>query len=153
MDSSSLKEKGFSNSVLLQGLSFSSFLTNKGVVIVLADNTLTGKSASDILYIGKSRKIAKRVFGGYLSGYGGKTTRKIYSKLQNEGYMTKVSISWMESDNPKQVQQQMIEDFKKEYGDCPPWNLSKKSVAKVKPIAAKTSSARPARKLPAKRSQ
>jgi hypothetical protein len=150
MNSSTLKEKGFVDFVLLQGLTFSSLPTEKGVVLVLADNTQAGKPNSDILYVGKSKKLAKRVFGGYLSGYGGKTARKINSKLQNEGYMDKITISWMESENPKQAQQQILDDFKKEHGDCPPWNQSKKAAVKVKPVSEKKAPAHSARKKPAK---
>jgi hypothetical protein len=150
MNSSTLKEKGFVDFVLLQGLTFSSMPTEKGVVLVLADNTQAGKPNSDILYIGKSKKLAKRVFGGYLSGYGGKTSRKINSKLQNEGYMDKIMISWMETENPKLAKQQILDDFKKEHGDCPPWNQSKKPEVKVKPVSAKKAPAYSSRKKPAK---
>jgi hypothetical protein len=153
MNSSTLKEKGFVDFVLLQGLTFSSLPNEKGVVLVLADNTQAGKPNSDILYIGKSKKLAKRVFGGYLSGYGGKTTRKINSKLQNEGYMDKITISWMETENPKQAQQQIIDDFKKEHGDCPPWNQSKKAAVNVKLASVKKAPAHSARKKPAKSSK
>jgi hypothetical protein len=152
MNSSTLKEKGFSDCILLNDLSFSSLPLNQGVVFVLADNSLTGKSTSDILYLGKSKKLAKRVFGGYFAGYGGKTTRKINSKLQNEGYIEKVTISWMESGNPKQGQQQILDDFKKEHGDCPPWNISKKTVANTKLVVPKTAKVRSTRKQPSKHS-
>jgi hypothetical protein len=150
MNSSTLKEKGFVDFILLQRLTFSSLPTEKGVVLVLADNTQVGKPNSNILYIGKSKKLAKRVFGGYLAGYGGKTTRKINSKLQNEGYMDKITISWMETENPKQTQQQILDDFKKEHGDCPPWNQSNKPAVKAKPALAKKAPAHSARKKPAK---
>jgi hypothetical protein len=150
MNSSTLKEKGFVDFVLLQGLTFSSLPTEKGVVLILADNTQAGKPNSDILYVGKSKKLAKRVFGGYLSGYGGKTAKKINSKLQNEGYIDKITISWMETENPKQAQQQILDDFKKEHGDCPPWNQSKKVAVKIKPASAKKVPAHSARKKPAK---
>jgi hypothetical protein len=69
------------------------------------------------LYIGKSKKPSKRVFGGYLSGYGGKTTRKINSILLNDGYLEKVTISWMISEDPKLSQQELLEKFKKEHGE------------------------------------
>jgi hypothetical protein len=75
MNSLTLKENGFVEFVPLKGLSFSSLPFDKSSVFVLADCTLTGKPTSDILYIGKSKKPTKRVFGGYLAGYGGKTTR------------------------------------------------------------------------------
>ena len=153
MNSSTLKQKGFSDFVLLQGLTFSSVPSDKGVVLVLADSTLAGNPNSDILYVGKSKKLAKKVFGGYLSGYGGKTTRKINSKLQNDGYIEKITISWMESDNPKQAQEQVLDDYKKEHGDCPPWNQSKKATVNIKPALAKKAPAHSARKKLAKPSK
>jgi len=83
----------------------------------------------DILYIGKSKKLTKKVFGGYLAGYGGKTTRKINSILLNDGYIEKVAIGWMLSENPKLAQKELLEGFKKEHGEYPAWNVSKKAPA------------------------
>ncbi len=138
MNSLTLKENGFAEFVPLKKLTFSSLPFDKSSVFVLADCTLTGKGESDILYIGKSKKPIKRVFGGYLAGYGGKTTRKINSMLINEGYLEKVSISWMVSENPKITQKELMEKFKKEYGVCPAWNISKKvsAIPQTKPKAA-----------------
>ncbi len=126
MNSLTLKENGFAEFIPLKRLSFSSLPFDKSSVFVLADSTLTGKSISDILYIGKSKKPTKRVFGGYLAGYGGKTTRKINSMLLNDGYLEKVAISWMLSENPKLTQKEFLENFKKEHGEYPAWNVSKK---------------------------
>jgi hypothetical protein len=129
----------------LKGVPFSSLPHNKSGVLVLADITLVGKPNSDILYIGKSKKPAKRVFGGYLAGYGGKATRKINSKLFDDGYLEKVSISWMLSDDPKAAQQMLLENFKKEHGEYPAWNVTKKAAPKTpqpEPKAAKVPAAR-----------
>ena len=126
MNSLTLKENGFAEFVPLKGLSFSSLPFDKSSVFVLVDFTLTGKPVSDILYIGKSKKPTKRVFGGYLAGYGGKTTRKINSMLLNHGYLEKVAIGWMLSENPKLAQKELLESFKKEDGQYPAWNVSRK---------------------------
>ena len=58
MNSLTLKEKGFSGFIPLQGLTFSSLPLNKSAVIVLADTTLARKPTSDLLYIGKTKKPA-----------------------------------------------------------------------------------------------
>jgi hypothetical protein len=144
MNSLSLKENGFADFIPLKALSLSALPSDKNAVLILADKTLTGKPASDILYIGKTKKLSKRVFGGYLAGYGGKTTRKINSMLLNDGYLEKVVISWMQSDDPKMSQQELLERFKKENGDYPVWNVSKNKVSvktqptpKATPKAAK----------------
>jgi len=126
MNSLTLKGNGFAEFVPLKGLSFSSLPFDKSSIFVLVDSTLTGKPASDILYIGKTKKLTKRVFGGYLAGYGGKTTRKINSILLNDKYLERVAISWMISENPKLKQKELIENFKKEHGEYPAWNVSKK---------------------------
>jgi hypothetical protein len=149
MNSITLKEKGFAEFMPLKQLAFTSLPYNKASVFVLADSTLTGKPTSDILYIGKSKKPTKRIFGGYLSGYGGKTTRKINSMLLNDGYLEKVAVSWMLSDDPKLAQQELMESFKKEHGEYPVWNVSKKVPVAPQPkpkAAPKAAKPRPARK-------
>jgi len=145
MNSLTLKEKGFAEFVSLKELPFSRLPLDKGGVLVLADSTLTGKPASDILYIGKSKKPAKRILGGYLAGYGGKTTRKISSKLLNDGYIGKIAVSWMLTDNPKAAQQELLESFKKEHGEYPAWNASRKPSATSQPSATKVSKPKPAK--------
>ena len=149
MNSLYLKENGFAEFVPIKTLAFVALPNDKSSILVLADTSITGKPASDILYIGKSKKPSRRVFGGYLSGFGGKTTRKINSMLFNDGYLEKVAISWMASDDPKKAQQELLERFKKEHGEYPAWNISKKASANSKPkpkAAAKVAKPRLQRK-------
>jgi len=126
MNSITLKENGFAAVVPIKELSYSTMPVDKSCILILVDSTLAGKSVSDILYIGRSRKPSKRVLGGYLSGYGGKKNRKINSMLLENGYLEKVAISWMTSDNPKATQKKLLESFKKEHGEYPSWNAPKK---------------------------
>jgi hypothetical protein len=133
MNSQTLKEKGFETFVPLDGLPFSSLPYNKGSVLVLVDRTLTGKPASDILYIGKSKKLTKKIFGGYLAGYGGKTTKKISDLLLNGRYIEKVDISWMLAADPKAIQQKLLSSFQNEHGGCPIWNTSRRTAVKAQP--------------------
>jgi hypothetical protein len=151
MNSITLKQNGFAEFVPLKGLPFSSLPYNQGSVIVLTDSTITGKPASDILYIGKSKKLIKRIFGGYLAGYGSKANRKINSLLFDDGFLDKVSISWMLTDDPKAKQQELLEAFKKDHGEYPLWNAPKKvpqkPQIKLKP-APKTDKSRSAPRKP-----
>jgi hypothetical protein len=127
MNSLTLRENGFSECRPLKGLSFVNVPYNRSCVFVIIDTSLTGKPASDIIYIGKSKKPAKRIFGGYLSGFGGKTTRKINAKLFEDGYIEKTGISWVLSDKPKALQSEVLGKFMVEHGGYPLWNASKKS--------------------------
>jgi hypothetical protein len=137
MNSSTLKEKGFAEFLPLKELSVSKLPNSKGTVLVIIDSTHSEKSTSDILYIGRAKKLSKRIFGGYLAGYGGKTTTKINAKLFDEGYIEKAAVSWISSDTPKAAQQELLESFKKEHGEYPQWNAPKKTNEKVveKPAA------------------
>jgi hypothetical protein len=136
MNSLTLKEKGFTDFTPLKELTFSHVPNNKGCVIVLADKTLAGKPTSDIIYIGKSKKPAKRILGGYLAGYGGKTNKKINAKLFEEGLLEKVLISWLSSEDPKTTQKELLETFKKEHGTLPAWNIKKPEKTQPKPQQA-----------------
>jgi hypothetical protein len=146
MNSLTLKEKGFTEFIPLKTVTFSNIPENQTGVLILVDSTLTGKPTSDILYIGKTKKPAKRIFGGYMAGYGGKASRKIHSMLLNEGYMEKVALSWMISDSPKLAQLELLETFKKEYGKYPAWNAQKKNSKKPRPLLPKVDSKKPVNK-------
>ncbi|MDR0470828.1 MAG: hypothetical protein LBH79_03735 [Nitrososphaerota archaeon] len=125
MNSLTLKENGFTDFRPLKGLQLTNLPENTNSIIIIADTT-TDKTKTDILYIDKTKKLTKRIFGGYIAGYGDKTTQKIHITLFNEGYIEKVAISWMLTDNHKTTQKTLLENFKKEHGDFPAWNTDKK---------------------------
>jgi hypothetical protein len=146
MNSQTLKQNGFSEPFLLKSVSFSNLPANKSSVFVIADTTLTETAPSDILYIGRSKRPIRRILGGYLAGYGGKTNKRINSNLFNDGYIDKAAIYWMLTDKPKAMQQDLIDKFVLEHGELPLWNSStKKKQVKVEVKAA------PEPKLKAKR--
>ncbi len=63
--------------------------------------------------------------------------------------LKKSNISWMISENPKLAQQELMENFKKEHGEYPTWNVSKKIPPKPQPkpkAAPKVAKARPTHK-------
>jgi hypothetical protein len=130
MNSLMLKEKGFVEFHPIKELSFSLIPLDKPVVLALVDKSQVGKPTSDILFIGKTKKPAKRIFAGYFAGYGGKTTKRINAKLVKDGYMEKIEVSWMISDDAKAIQEQLLEDFKKEHGQYPDWNTVAKKPEK-----------------------
>ena len=126
MNSLALKEIGFSDLIPLCSLSFLNLPYDKSIVFALVDKTFSGKTGSDILYIGRSKKPVKKILGSYLAGFGGKSNKKIYSKLFDEGYIEKIALSWMASDNPRATQKEFLNKFIKEHGEYPNWNVAKK---------------------------
>ncbi len=134
MNSLTLKEIGFSQPCSLKTISFSSLPSNSGNVFAIIDTSLTGKAASDILYIGRSKRLARRILGGYLAGYGGKNTKKISESLLSDGYIEKTAITWMSCDKPKTMQKELLDKYVQEHEKAPSWNAPKKKLVKIKKI-------------------
>jgi hypothetical protein len=125
-------ETGFCEWLPLKTLALSNLPSDKGAVIVLVNKELSGKQESDILYIGRTKKPSKRILGGYLGGYGGKNTKKINELLFDQGYIEKAAISWMLTDKPRIMQEELLAKFKVEHGELPIWNAKKKLDVKLK---------------------
>jgi len=151
MNSKTLKEDGFADFRPLKELAPLHLPMNEGQVFVLIDTTLSEKP-SDILYIGRARSPVKKVFGGYIGGSGGKTIKKINKALFNDGYLEKVSISWLASENPKTAQRALLEKFRSTHGKYPPWNAPKEVRVKTK-AAQKPTTRKRIRKQSIKKSQ
>jgi len=145
MNSTTMKELGFTEWYPFKSLSFSNLPYNKGSVFVIIDKTLSGKTVSDVMFIGRSKKPTKKILGGYFSGYGGKSTKKINTKLFKEGYIDKTAISWILSDNPKAMQKELLSKFSKEHGEFPSWNVKKKPLERTARMRGKPA-VRPPRK-------
>ena len=134
MNSITLKEIGFSDLVPLCNLSFLNLPYDKSVVFVLVDKSFSGKTGSDIMYIGRSKNPVKKIMGSYLAGFGGKSSKKIYAKLFDEGYIEKIALSWIESDDPRATQQEFLDKFVEEQSEFPSWNVAKKLPEKPKAL-------------------
>ncbi len=132
MNSKTLIETGFSEWFPLKTLAFSNLPPDKGAVIVIIDKELSGKPESDVLCIGRTKKPVKRILGGYLAGYGGKNTKRINRMLFDEGYIGKTAISWILTDKPRIMQEELLAKFKEDHGGLPIWNTKKKLTVKPK---------------------
>jgi hypothetical protein len=104
----------------LNELSPSHMPYGRGGVFVIADKTLTGPS--DIVYIGRSKALNRKVFGTILGGRGGKATQKIHRQLFQNGLISNMQISWILVEKPKAKQQELLAKYEEEHGGCPAWN-------------------------------
>jgi hypothetical protein len=132
MNSKTLIETGFTEWFPLKTLTHSNLPSDKGSVIIIVDKELSGKTESDILYIGRTKKPVKRILGGYLAGYGGKNSKKINQMLFDEGYIEKAAIGWILTDKPRIMQEKLLAKFKEDHGELPIWNTKKKLNVKPK---------------------
>jgi hypothetical protein len=149
MNSSSLKEMGFSDLLSLSHLSISDLPQNKGIVFAIVDRSLTDKQGTDIVYLGRAKKPAKKLLGSYIGGYGGKGSRKINARLFNDGSFEKAAVTWIQSDDPRATQNDLLKKFVKEQSEFPVWNVAKKlppKQPKTPEPKKKTVAPRPVRK-------
>jgi hypothetical protein len=120
MNSTNLKELGFSEGVPLAKVSASDLPYQSGLFAIL-DKSVEG--ASDIVYIGRAKNLVGKIFGGILGGQGGKTTKKMHTMLFEEGFLGKVEICWMATDELKARRTDLLNKFKQEHGEYPSWNM------------------------------
>ena len=147
MNSLTLKEIGFCDLLPLSQLSFSNLPQNKGIVFAIVNTALSGGPETDILYLGRAKKPARKLLGSLIAGYGGKSSKKINAKLLNDGYLEKTSVTWIISDNPRATQKELLNKFDEKQGGYPVWNVVKKLPAKPKASETKKKTAkRPVRK-------
>jgi excinuclease UvrABC nuclease subunit len=83
-------------------------------------NKLRGKS--DILYIGSSKNLRKRIINNYLKGRGGPTTKRIHSYLIKRNYINFVEVGWKITKNYKNLEKKLRNKFDKDHDQLPPWN-------------------------------
>lgn len=129
-------ETGFIEWFPLKTLTHANLPADQGIVVVIVDTELSGKPESDVLYIGRTKKPVKKIFGGFLGGYGGKNTKKINQMLFDEGYIEKASIGWVKTDKPRIMQEELLVKYKAEHNDVPAWNAKKKLNVKLKETPA-----------------
>jgi hypothetical protein len=120
MNSTNLKDLGFQEWYPLNDLSPANIPYGKSGVFVIVDKTLT--EPSDIIYIGRSKALTKKIIGGVLGGCGGKVAQKIHKQLFQNGLISNMQISWILVDKPKAKQQELLFKYEGEHGNYPAWN-------------------------------
>ena len=79
-------------------------------------------ATGEILYIGSSNNLRRRIFGNYIGGVGGETTQRIHELLFAEGQIAKVEVAWIEVDEYTDKEAELKEEYRKKHGHLPRWN-------------------------------
>lgn len=79
-------------------------------------------ATNEILYIGSSNNLRRRLFGNYIGGVGGETTQRIHELLFSEGQITEVEIAWIEVDEYMDKEAELKDEYRKEHSRLPRWN-------------------------------
>ena len=80
------------------------------------------QSTREVLYIGSTTNLILRLFGNYIAGAGGSTTKRIQALLLEEGFIKDTEVAWMETPYYYLEEKRLRESYLKEQGKLPPWN-------------------------------
>jgi excinuclease UvrABC nuclease subunit len=80
------------------------------------------EATGEILYIGSSNNIRRRIFGNYIGGVGGETTQRIHELLFTERQIARVEVAWIEAGEYKDKEAELKEEYRKKHGHLPRWN-------------------------------
>jgi len=81
---------------------------------------------SDILKIGATTNLLRRIIREYVKGAGGETTKRIHRYLMDYGYMKKVELGFAEFrvDKCKPLERELLQQYEEDHHELPPWNRS-----------------------------
>jgi len=83
---------------------------------------LRSTATGEILYIGSTNNLRRRVLGNYIGGVGGETTQRVHDLLFSEGQITNIEVAWTETDAYKEKEAELKEEYRKQYSRLPKWN-------------------------------
>ncbi len=110
---------GFSNWTSLRELSI-------GVVPEYGDLScvycIRSAQTGEVLYIGSTGCLRRRIFGNYIGGVGGRTTRRLHGILFTDEEVTNVELAYAETNEYRTREKQLLRAFRLEHGRLPRWN-------------------------------
>jgi len=79
-------------------------------------------STKEIIYIGSTADLRRRLFGNYIGGVGGRTTKRIHALLFEEGAKTDTEVAWKKVPNYKLEEKHLLQVYFEKEGHLPIWN-------------------------------
>lgn len=80
-------------------------------------------STKEILYIGGTTDLRRRLFGNYIGGVGGGTTQRIHELLFKERAITDIEVAWKTIWGDSSGEERRLrQDYFEQAGELPPWN-------------------------------
>lgn len=79
-------------------------------------------TTGEILYIGSSNNLRRRIFGNYIGRVGGETTQRVHHLVFSEGQVAKVELAWVEVDEYADKEAALKEEYRQKHDRLPKWN-------------------------------
>lgn len=68
-------------------------------------------ASGEVIYIGSTDTLRRRLFGNYLGGVGGATTQRIHAALFEPEVLARVEVSWITADDFKALEIELKRQF------------------------------------------
>ena len=68
-------------------------------------------ASGEVIYIGSTEKLGRRLFGNYIGGVGGATTKRIHAALFEPKVLAGVEVAWIEGDDFKALEIELKRQF------------------------------------------
>lgn len=79
----------------------------------------------DILKFGNTDRLRRRIFGNYLGGVGGETTKRIHHDLFRDNTVEHVQLAWLRTTDEgeaKRKETELRDTYRKMHGRLPKWD-------------------------------
>ena len=74
-----------------------------------------------LLYIGSTGNLRRRIFGNYLGGVGGETTKRVNRLLFSAGAVADIEVAWIETVVYREKERELKELCRDQLGGLPHW--------------------------------
>lgn len=68
-------------------------------------------ATGEVIYIGKTDNLRRRLFVNHLGGWGGATTQRIHAALFEPSVLAGVEVAWLVSDTPESLERELKRQF------------------------------------------
>ncbi len=79
-------------------------------------------NTKEMLYIGGTTDLCRRLFGNYIGGVGGGTTQRIHALLFEEGAVADTEVAWKEVPDHASEEGHLRQAYFEQEGQLPAWN-------------------------------
>lgn len=77
--------------------------------------------SGELLYIGSTDNLRRRLFGNFIGGVGGATTKRVNSLLFSGGTVADIEVAWLETADYREREGELKKIHRKVHGSLPRW--------------------------------
>jgi len=73
---------------------------------------LRDATTHDLLYIGSTDRLRRRLFGNHIGGVGGSTTQRVHGLLFTDGHASNIEVAWLTAMDYRGLEQDLKDEYR-----------------------------------------